>query len=135
MIKSSTGSKILIFFFSSFTLFADINLYTHRHYNSDKILFKRFTAATGIEINVIKGKCRSANSRLMAEGKKSPADVLLTVDAGRLERAKELNLLQPVSSKVLENQVPEEMRDGEGYWFGLTTRTRAIIYSKKCETI
>jgi len=131
MIKSFKLSKILIFIFFSLQLFGDINLYTHRHYSSDKILFQRFTETTGIKINVIKGSADQLIQRLLNEGDKSPADILLTVDAGRLARAKELKLLQPISSLVLEKQVPKSMRDEDGYWFGLTVRTRAIIYSKK----
>lgn len=123
-------SKLFILFFFPLILYGDINLYTHRHYNSDKILFQRFTDQTGIKINVIKGSADQLIQRLISEGDKSPADILLTVDAGRLERAKELNLLQPISSSLLEKQVPKSMRDNEGYWFGLTVRTRAIIYSK-----
>ena len=131
MIKSFKLSKIFIFIFFSLQLFGDINLYTHRHYSSDKILFQRFTETTGIKINVIKGSADQLIQRLLNEGDKSPADILLTVDAGRLARAKELKLLQPISSLVLEKQVPKSMRDEDGYWFGLTVRTRAIIYSKK----
>ena len=63
-------------------LFAEINIYTHRHYDSDKILFKKFTDVFGIKINVIKGSADQLMQRLVSEGKNSPADILLTVDAG-----------------------------------------------------
>jgi iron(III) transport system substrate-binding protein len=122
--------KIVIYLLLPLDLFAEINLYTHRHYNSDKILFKKFTEKTGIKVNVIKGSADQLIQRLISEGSKSPADILLTVDAGRLARAKELNLLQPFSSTVLEKQVPKSMRDDEGYWYGLTIRARAIVYSR-----
>tara|TARA_B100000073_G_scaffold137955_2_gene113284 strand:+ start:106 stop:1059 length:954 start_codon:yes stop_codon:yes gene_type:complete len=108
----------------------DINVYTHRHYDSDKILFKKFTNLTGIKINVIKGSADQLIQRLQSEGENSPADVLLTVDAGRLVRAKNLGLLEPISSKKLLNNVPENMRDGENYWFGLSVRARVIVYAK-----
>ncbi|MDA8753960.1 Fe(3+) ABC transporter substrate-binding protein, partial [Candidatus Marinimicrobia bacterium] len=103
---------------------------THRHYNSDKLLFKAFTKKTGIKINVIKGSADQLIQRLQTEGENSPADILLTVDAGRLVRAKNLGLLQPVTSPLLIKQIPSEMRDLDGYWYGLTVRARALIYSK-----
>ena len=119
----------LIISFFSF-LSGEINLYTHRHYNSDKLLFKAFTKKTGIKINVIKGSADQLIQRLQTEGENSPADILLTVDAGRLVRAKNLGLLQPVTSPLLIKQIPSEMRDLDGYWYGLTVRARALIYSK-----
>ncbi|MDC0630878.1 Fe(3+) ABC transporter substrate-binding protein, partial [Candidatus Marinimicrobia bacterium] len=118
----------IISFFSF--LSGEINLYTHRHYNSDKLLFKAFTKKTGIKINVIKGSADQLIQRLQTEGENSPADILLTVDAGRLVRAKNLGLLQPVTSPLLIKQIPSEMRDLDGYWYGLTVRARALIYSK-----
>ena len=123
--------KQLIFLISviSFIL-ADINIYTHRHYDSDKILFKKFTDVTGIEVNVIKGSADQLIQRLQSEGKNSPADILLTVDAGRLVRAKDMGLLEPVSSKILTKNIPEMMRDSENHWFGLSVRARVIAYAK-----
>ena len=125
--------KILSTFFICliFTnLQAQINVYSHRHYDSDKILFKKFTDQTGIKINVIKGSADQLIERLVSEGKNSPADVLLTVDAGRLHRAKMAGVLQPIKSRTLNNNVPESMRDPDGQWFGLTVRARVIVYSK-----
>ena len=109
---------------------AEINVYTHRHYESDKILFKKFTDITGIEVNVIKGSADQLIQRLQSEGSNSPADILLTVDAGRLVRAKDMGLLEPVSSKILTKNVPEMMRDSENHWFGLSVRARVIAYAK-----
>ena len=111
-------------------LAAEINVYTHRHYDSDKILFKRFTDMYGIEVNVIKGSADQLIQRLQSEGKNSPADILLTVDAGRLVRAKNMGLLEAVSSKTLTKNVPEKMRDSENHWFGLSVRARVIAYAK-----
>ena len=111
-------------------MLGEINIYTHRHYDSDKILFKKFTDMYGIEVNVIKGSADQLIQRLQSEGKNSPADVLLTVDAGRLVRAKDMGLLEPVSSKILIENVPEKMRDSENYWFGLSVRARVIVYAK-----
>ena len=109
---------------------AEINVYTHRHYDYDKILFKKFTDITGIEVNVIKGSADQLIQRLQSEGKNSPADILLTVDAGRLVRAKDMGLLEPVSSKILTKNVPEMMRDSQNHWFGLSVRARVIAYAK-----
>ena len=111
-------------------LYAQINVYSHRHYDSDKILFKKFTDQTGIKVNVIKGSADQLIERLISEGENSPADVLLTVDAGRLHRAKMAGILQPVKSRVLNDNVPSSMRDPDNQWFGLTVRARVIVYSK-----
>ena len=120
---------ICIFIINS--IFADLNIYTHRHYDSDKLLFKKFTDLTGIKINVIKGGADQLIQRLISEGENSPADVLLTVDAGRLERAKSLELLKPVYSDILIKNIPINMRDYDNHWFGLTVRARVIVYSKE----
>ena len=116
-------------FLISFGL-SDLNIYTHRHYEADKTLFKKFTKKTGIKINVIKGSADQLIQRLKSEGKSSPADILLTVDAGRLVRAKKLGILQPIISNKLMKNIPENMRDSENYWFGLTVRARVIVYAK-----
>ena len=120
---------ICIFIINS--ILADLNIYTHRHYDSDKLLFKKFTDLTGIKINVIKGGADQLIQRLISEGENSPADVLLTVDAGRLERAKSLKLLKPVHSDILIKNIPINMRDYDNHWFGLTVRARVIVYSKE----
>ncbi|MBI90095.1 MAG: Fe(3+) ABC transporter substrate-binding protein [Candidatus Marinimicrobia bacterium] len=125
-----TVNKLIILVCITCFVMADINVYTHRHYDSDKILFKRFTDITGIKVNVIKGSADQLIQRLKSEGKNSPADILLTVDAGRLVKAKELGLLQSVSSTKLLKNVPEIMRDNENQWFGLSVRARVIVYAK-----
>lgn len=109
---------------------AEINVYSHRHYDSDKILFEEFTRKTGIKINVVKGSADQLIQRLISEGENSPADVLLTVDAGRLSRAKNAGVLQAVKSKKLYSNVPKNMRDSDDYWYGLTVRARVIVFSK-----
>ena len=119
---------ILKYMFS--ILLSEINIYTHRHYDSDKILFNKFTKQTGIELNVIKGSADQLIQRLKSEGKDSPADVLISVDAGRLVRAKSLGLLQPVFSEELNHNVPKLMRDSDNFWFGLSVRARVIVYAK-----
>lgn len=107
-----------------------VNVYTHRHYETDQILFNRFTEVTGIKVNVVSAGADELIKKLELEGERSPADVLITVDAGRLHRAKELDLLQPISSSVLENNVPSSLKDPDNHWFGLTYRARVIVYAK-----
>ena len=105
--------------------------YSHRHYDSDAILFAKFTKETGIKVNAIKGSADQLIQRLISEGKNSPAErFLLTVDAGRLHRAKEAGILQPVQSEKLQENAPLAMRDPEGNWYGLTVRARVLVYAK-----
>lgn len=106
-----------------------VNVYTHRHYEADQQLFDKFTEATGIKVNVVSASADELIQKLELEGANSPADVLITVDAGRLHRAEEKDLLQPVSSEVLSTNIPAKYRDQEGHWFGLTYRARIIAYS------
>lgn len=112
-------------------LFAnEVNVYSHRHYATDKELIKMFTEKTGIKVNIVKGKAAQLIKRLEIEGEYSPADVLITVDAGRLDLAKNKGLLQPISSEVLNKNIPEYLRDPDGSWYGLTKRARVIVYNK-----
>jgi len=108
----------------------EVNIYSHRHYDSDRVLFERFTQLTGTKVNVVKASADQLIKRLEIEGDQSPADLLITVDAGRLCRAEDKGLLQPVKSETLEAQVPEHLRDPEGHWYGLTIRARVIVYAK-----
>jgi iron(III) transport system substrate-binding protein len=106
-----------------------VNVYSHRHYDTDEALFQRFTRETGIRVRVVSASADELISRLEREGPASPADLLITVDAGRLHRAKERGLLQPVRSEELESAVPARYRDPEGHWYGLTVRARIIAYA------
>lgn len=108
----------------------ELTLYSHRHYKSDDALFAAFTKQTGIKVNVVKAGADELIERLKAEGANTPADVLITADAGRLVRAEKEGLLQPVQSKSLEDRIPASLRDPEGHWFGFTKRARVIIYAK-----
>lgn len=107
-----------------------LNLYSSRHYDTDKALYEGFTKRTGIKVNVVEAPADKLIERIKSEGANSPADVLITVDAGNLWRAEEAGLLQPISSRALQSAVPANLRDPEGNWFGLTKRARAIIYNK-----
>ncbi|EON75143.1 Ferric iron ABC transporter, iron-binding protein [Lunatimonas lonarensis] len=108
-----------------------VNVYTHRHYEADQQLFDKFSEQTGIKVNVVSASADELIQKLELEGKGSPADVLITVDAGRLHRAQEKELLQPVSSATLAANIPAKFREAEGYWFGLTYRARIFAYHKE----
>ena len=107
----------------------EVNVYSARQEVLIKPLFDLFTEQSGIEVNVVSAKADALLARLKREGINSPADVLLTVDAGRLARAKDMELLQPAQSITLERKVPPIYRDPEGYWFGISLRARPIIYA------
>ncbi|WP_046179656.1 Fe(3+) ABC transporter substrate-binding protein [Domibacillus tundrae] len=107
-----------------------VNLYTSRHYETDDALFDQFTEETGIEVNVVKGEEDELMERLTREGEATEADLFYTADAGRLHWAKEKGLLQSVESDTLNANVPENYRDVDNQWFGLTKRARIIVYAK-----
>jgi iron(III) transport system substrate-binding protein len=106
-----------------------VNVYSARHYDVDDALYQTFTEQTGIEVNVVEGESDELIERIAREGENSPADVFITVDAGRLWRAEEGGLWQSVSSPVLESQIPENLRHPDGLWFGLTKRARVLVYN------
>jgi iron(III) transport system substrate-binding protein len=108
----------------------EVNIYSARQEVLIKPLLDKFTAETGIKVNLVAGNADALVQRLQKEGINSPADVLLTVDAGNLNRATELGLFQPVRSQVLEKAVPASYRDANGNWFGLSMRARPIMYAK-----
>lgn len=107
----------------------EVNVYTHRHYDTDQKLFAQFEEETGIKVKVVNAGADELIQRMKLEGEDSPADVLITVDAGRLHRAKEMGLLQAVESENLNSHIPANLRDSENYWFGLTSRARIIAYN------
>jgi iron(III) transport system substrate-binding protein len=109
---------------------AEVNIYSARHYDSDQLIYAAFTKATGIQVNAIEGGDAELLERMKAEGRNSPADVLITVDAGRLWRAEEAGILQPVKSEVLEKAIPAQYRDPNGRWFGVSTRARIVVYAR-----
>ncbi|MDZ7672799.1 MAG: Fe(3+) ABC transporter substrate-binding protein [Halanaerobiales bacterium] len=108
----------------------EVNLYTNRHYDTDELLLQEFEEDTGIQVNVLKGGSDELIEKISREGEDTSADLLITADAGRLHRAKTMGLLQSVESEVLFSNVPENLRDEENYWFGLTVRGRVIVYAK-----
>ncbi|MEM8566087.1 MAG: Fe(3+) ABC transporter substrate-binding protein [Bacteroidota bacterium] len=107
-----------------------VNVYTHRHYEVDQRLFKQFEEETGIKVNVVNANADELIQKMEAEGNASPADVLITVDAGRLARAKEKGLLQASNSEFLTSIIPDHLKDSGNQWFALTKRARIIVYAK-----
>src|SRR5688500_19870410 len=99
-----------------------LNLSSSRHYQTDEALYANFTKKTGIKINRIEGGEDPLIERIRNEGARSPADVLITVDAGRLWRAEQLGLFQPVKSAVLDSRIPAHLREPSGRWYGFSTR-------------
>ena len=108
----------------------EVNVYSGRKEALIKPLFDEFTEHTGIRVNLVTGKADALIKRLELEGENSPADLLLTVDAGRLYRAKEQGLLQAITSTELNRAIPENYRDPQGYWYGLSIRARVMARSK-----
>lgn len=107
-----------------------VNLYSARHYDTDNAIYESFTKKTGIKVNLVEADADKLIERIKSEGANSPADVFITVDAGRLWRAQEAGILQPVSSRVLQSAIPANLREPQGQWFGLTRRARVIVYNK-----
>ncbi|MCT0207451.1 extracellular solute-binding protein [Synechococcus sp. CS-1332] len=108
-----------------------IGVYSGRHYNTDKELYRKFTAKTGIKVNLLEAKDDALLERLKSEGKNSPADVLVLVDAARLDAATDQGLFRPVRSAALQRDVPANLRDSQGRWYGLTRRVRAVVVNPK----
>jgi len=107
-----------------------LNLYSSRHYQTDESLYSNFTKTTGIKLNRIEAGEDPLIERIKNEGAASPADVLVTVDAGRLWRAEQAGLFQPIESKVLAARLPDHMRTPNNQWFGFSLRARVIVYNK-----
>jgi iron(III) transport system substrate-binding protein len=112
----------------------ELNLYSARHYQTDEALYKDFTAATGIKVNLLEAGDEALLERLRSEGKSSPADVVLMVDAARLWRAQIDGLFQPINSAILKKKIPAQLQgkdDGQGaQWFGFSTRARVLVINK-----
>lgn len=109
---------------------AEINIYSARHYDTDEALYTEFENQTGIKVNRIEGKADELVERIKVEGAASPADVLITVDAGNLWRADQAGILDEVESTVLMEKIPARFRHGQGHWFGFSSRARIIFYDK-----
>jgi len=108
---------------------ADVNLYSARKEALIKPLLDRFTEETSIVVNLVTGKADTLLKRLEVEGRNSPADILITVDVARLIRGKDKGLFEAVNSNILEETIPEHYRDPDKQWFGLSLRSRVIVYA------
>ncbi len=108
-----------------------VNVYSARHYDTDLVLYRDFEQQTGIKVNLIEAASDTLIERILNEGKYSPADILITVDAGRLYRAEQKGIFTPFRSEVLEARVPAHLRHPQGEWYGLSKRARVIIYNAK----
>ncbi|GMR06484.1 MAG: extracellular solute-binding protein [Gammaproteobacteria bacterium] len=111
------------------TVADEIVVYSARKEHLVKPLFDAYTTKTGIKIKYITDKAAPLLARLQAEGKNSPADMLITVDAGNLWQAAKSGVLSPVKSEILDKNIPPRLRDPEWRWFGLSVRARTIVYS------
>jgi iron(III) transport system substrate-binding protein len=120
---------ILSFFIPSVSAQQEVNLYSARKEALIKPVLDEFTKNTGIKVNLVTGKADALIKRLQSEGRNTPADMLITTDAGRLHRASKAKLLQQFQSAKIDSLVPEQYRDREGFWIGLSLRARTLMYS------
>jgi iron(III) transport system substrate-binding protein len=120
---------LLLILFQQQLSAAEVNIYSARKEALIKPLLDQFTEETGIAVNLVTGKADTLLKRLEVEGKNTPADILLTVDVARLVRAKEKGLFQVIDSDVLEKTIPAYYRDVDKQWFGLSLRSRVVIYA------
>jgi len=109
----------------------EVNVYSARKEVLIQPLLERFTEQTGIETNLVSAGAGSLLQRLKREGRNTPADVLITVDAGNLVRAEKADVLQPVEDASVTNHVPDAYRDPSGHWFGLSLRSRVIFRAEE----
>ena len=109
------------------SLAKEVNVFTSRHYESDNKLYEKFTKNTGIKVNVIVGKAKALEKRILAEGKNSKADVFMTVDAGNLGSAQEKGIFQKINSNILNSKISDNFRNE--YWYGIAKRARLIYYN------
>lgn len=126
-------SVLLSFGTASLAVAEHVNVYSARHYDTDLSLYETFTEQTGITVNLIEGGSDALIERIVNEGEYSPADMLITVDAGRLWRAQERGIFQPVQSEVLDARIPAHLREPDGHWFGLSKRARVIVHNRNAE--
>lgn len=107
-----------------------VNVYTARHYEADRTLYRAFEEATGVAVRALTGNAEQLLERIRAEGEATEADLYVSADAGNLWRVKDAGLLQNVTTPVLEENVPAHLRDPEGAYWGFAKRARVIVYNK-----
>ncbi len=109
----------------------EVKVYSGRHYNTDRSVYKKFAEETGIKVRLIEAAGISLIERLKREGSNSQADLILLVDAARITNAAKAGLLQPISSNSLEKDVPKDLKDPGNEWFSLTRRVRVLVANPK----
>jgi iron(III) transport system substrate-binding protein len=107
----------------------EVNLYSQRHYSVDELQYKNFTEKTGIKVNVVKANADELIERLKNEGENSPADLFVTVDAGKLYNAREAGVLQKVPTNAINENIGAYLLDSDSYWAPITYRARIVVYS------
>ncbi len=132
----SIAALLFTIVISTFSLTAasqsnEVNIYSARKESLIKPLLDQFSAETGIKTNLITASADKLLTRMVNEGRNTPADILITVDAGRLFRARQADIFQPIKSQLIEQAVPPNLRDTENYWIGLSRRARVIFYAKE----
>jgi iron(III) transport system substrate-binding protein len=129
--KSASALAVSLLTVSSFSVHAsgEVNVYSARSEALIAPLLDIYSKESNVKVNLITGSADALLSRLQSEGSASPADVFITVDAGRLYRAKEAGVLQPFKTKHLDKVVPDHLHDRDGYWYGLSQRARVIYYN------
>ena len=120
---------VCVFVFVAPAWAAELTVYSARKEHLVKPIFDEYTKRTGVKIQYLTDKAPALLQRLKAEGKRSKADILITVDAGNLWHAAQENVLQQVDSPALKKNIPAHLRDPEGKWFGLSIRARTIVYN------
>lgn len=130
MLRTLLAAALAILAVSTFARAAEVNVYSARHYGSDRQLWDAFTRATGINVNVVEADHDQLTQRLKSEGAGSPADLLITVDAGRLALAVDAGLLQAVKIPTAESALPAHLRHPDGLWYGIAVRARVLVYHK-----
>ncbi len=108
----------------------EVNLYSQRHYSVDKLQYENFTKLTGIKVNVIKANADELIERMKNEGDNSPADLFVSVDAGKLQKGADLGLFQKINNSKIISNVSENLRDKNDFWIPITYRARILVYSK-----
>ena len=109
----------------------EVKIYSGRHYNTDREVYKKFAEETGIKVRLIEAAGISLIERLKREGKNSQADLILLVDAARITNAAKAGLLQRIDSLNLENDVPDGLKDPDKEWYALTRRVRVMVANPK----
>jgi len=107
----------------------EVNIYSQRHYEVDRIQYENFQKKTGIKVNVIKASADELLERLKNEGNNTPADLFVTVDAGKLQKGVEMGVFQKIDNNVINSNVSYDLKDPNGYWIPITYRARLLVYS------